>query len=254
MAKSKAGTKAKRGGDTSAGQGLPEGAEHFAPPKQPAKASASPVRPPGVTEEQAAAMTKQARERLLPLIQIGRLTEAEVTQIIDRQHAVRSTAAVLESLKNEMTLTYATKAEVKPLLVTVENRVGTTPEAIRLFGNAQIGQPPDVAHWFLHVMNEAPNAVLSTLEDLLTTNDLTEFQTNSLSWVSNKVSFHLRRAVLLRELVAADWNLTVAAKNLRASSSGSVVRLIRDLDLSKEYAEARKRGRGRPGRAPDPTK
>lgn len=71
--------------------------------------------------------------------------------------------------------------------------------------------------------------------------------TNALSWLGGRVSWHLRRAVLLDALRAHEWNLTRASEALDASSAGSLVRLIRDLGLSKEYAAARKMGAGKPG-------
>lgn len=73
--------------------------------------------------------------------------------------------------------------------------------------------------------------------------------TNALSWLGGRVSWHLRRAVLLHELTVAGWNLTVAAEKLRLGGPGNVVRLIRELDLRDEQKAAQRAGLGRVGGA-----
>jgi len=70
--------------------------------------------------------------------------------------------------------------------------------------------------------------------------------TNALSWLGGRVSYHLRRAVLLDALRANDWNLTHTARVLR-DHSGNVSRHIRDLGLADELKKAKAAGCARVG-------
>lgn len=90
-------------------------------------------------------------------------------------------------------------------------------------------------------------ALRAAYADLEAIEDPADLGTNALSWLGNRVSYHLRRAVLRDELEAAAWSLTVAAQRLRLSYASNVVRLIHELDLRDAQKEAQRRGIGRPG-------
>ncbi len=85
---------------------------------------------------------------------------------------------------------------------------------------------------------------------LLECGDWRDFGTNLLSALGNAISFATRRAILRDVLVANGWSLVAAARELKMGGSGSVVRLIRDLELGREYAAAKRAGAGRPGPKP----
>lgn len=115
---------------------------------------------------------------------------------------------------------------------------------------AHKNQPEVIARWIRPLMNDGPAAVLDTLAELLGAADPADLETNTLSWLGNRVSYHLRRALLLKTLEGAGWNLTVAAEQLHIGGASAVSRTIRDLGLNEEYAAARKRGAGKPGPKP----
>lgn len=74
-----------------------------------------------------------------------------------------------------------------------------------------------------------------------------DVDTNTLSWLGNRASYHLRRALLLEALKTHGWNLTQTAAHFGIAGAGALSRTIRDLGLSREYDAARKRGAGKPG-------
>lgn len=125
-----------------------------------------------------------------------------------------------------------------------------TDDAAYVLSDATMDHPDIVRACAVPLMRIGPVAIVETLGELLTIAEPADLQTNSLSWLGNRVSYHLRREVLLQTLDAVGWNLTRAAERLHTASSGSVVRLIRDLGLSGEYAAARKAGAGKRGRPP----
>lgn len=128
-----------------------------------------------------------------------------------------------------------------------DGRVAMTQEVLTTFAGAHLNQPDTVRGVLMPLTTLGLAAVLAAAADLAGTADPSDFETNTLTWLGNRVSYHLRRALLLRELEAADWNLTVAAKALRVGGAGALSRTIRDLGLSDVYAAARKRGAGKPG-------
>lgn len=71
--------------------------------------------------------------------------------------------------------------------------------------------------------------------------------TNALSWLGGRVSWHLRRAVLLDALRANAWNLTAVATALGMSQAGNVTVVIRELGLENELGKARARGLAKRG-------
>lgn len=113
--------------------------------------------------------------------------------------------------------------------------------------HAHTNQPKVIAEQIYPLLEHGPAAVLDTLADLLSTTDPADLETNTLSWLGNRVSYHLRRAVLLRELENAEWNLSAVAARLRVSSAGNVTKLIGDLGLRDELAKARAAGKARRG-------
>jgi hypothetical protein len=79
---------------------------------------------------------------------------------------------------------------------------------------------------------------------------------NAVTAAGQAASYGARQAVLRAILEQVGWNLTRAAEVLRMGGAGSVVKMLRDLDLQDEYRAARQAGsgnkRGRPRRvAPD---
>lgn len=56
------------------------------------------------------------------------------------------------------------------------------------------------------------------------------------------------RAFLLATLRKHGWNLTHAAESLDMSGAAAVIKAIKSLGLSEEYADAKQRGEARPGR------
>lgn len=282
MAKAKAGTKAKspkakRGGDPPAGQGQLQGAEHFAPPEQPAKAPASPARARGLSDEQAAAMTAEARERAVERMReffnsdpgFAHLS-AEKREEIAQAAANRPSNSVLSneqlqaSLREDFVCAWIvdeqlrlagaqTKEQGEAMSVAVYPprtpgaRAALSPWTERNLTYAEDNQPAVVTRWIHPLLEDGPVAVLSTLADLLGTADLAELETNALSWIGNRVSYHLRRALLLRELEAADWNLGAVGAALRMGGAGNVTKAIRDLGLSDELEKARAAGKAKRG-------
>ena len=74
-----------------------------------------------------------------------------------------------------------------------------------------------------------------------------ELGINALSWLGGRVSWHLRRAVLLKELEAADWNLGAVGASLRMGGAGNVTKVIRELGLADELEKARAEGKATQG-------
>lgn len=121
-------------------------------------------------------------------------------------------------------------------------------EGESMFGEHHIGK--DGAEWASKVLSIGSLATRSTAADIAAQGPLDALRTNTLTWIGDRISWHARRLLLHEILKATGWNLALAAGGLRASGSGTIVRLIRDLDLSAEYEAARAGGAGRPGPKP----
>lgn len=128
-------------------------------------------------------------------------------------------------------------------------RAALSPWTERNLTYAEDNQPAVVTRWIHPLLEDGPAAVLSTLADLLGTADLAELDSNTLSWIGNRLSYYVRRSLLLKALEYADWNLTVTAERLRLGGPGNVVRLIRELDLRDMQKAAQREGKGRVGGA-----
>jgi len=75
-----------------------------------------------------------------------------------------------------------------------------------------------------------------------------EYEASIFAEVGRKAAHRAQRELLLRTLIANDWNLTHAGVALRMGGSMHVLRAIRKVGLIDEYETARSQGKLSPGR------
>lgn len=118
------------------------------------------------------------------------------------------------------------------------------PRAREAGSDPQLTELADFLSW-LHA-----NPTALTEADLRKLGGPEEMGVNVLSWLGNRVSYHLRRRVLLNELEAAAWNMAAVSKRLRLGyGSGPALRSIRELGLTPEYEAAKTAGKIKRGGA-----
>jgi hypothetical protein len=101
----------------------------------------------------------------------------------------------------------------------------------------------DGAYWVNRILAHGANALLQAAATLVVEADLELLPNNTLSTIGDLVSVAIRRALLLQQLEATDWNLAHTADKLRLGSTPNVLREIKRLDLSAEYERAKLQGR-----------
>lgn len=137
---------------------------------------------------------------------------------------------------------------VTPLFLQGETeQIAMTRDVLALFVGAHLNQPSSVWKTLLPLTLFGMAAVLETAADLAGTADVSDFETNTLSWLGNRVSYHLRRAVLLKSLEEHAWNLAKTGEALHMGSTPHVLRAIRDLGLLEAYEKAKEAGIPRRG-------
>lgn len=99
----------------------------------------------------------------------------------------------------------------------------------------------ELCEWLKWLRDEP---VALTCDDLERLGSLEHAENNTLSWLGNRVSHYLRRALLLRELEAARWNMADVSRRLRLGyGSSPTLRAIRELGLTPEYETAKAAGK-----------
>lgn len=99
---------------------------------------------------------------------------------------------------------------------------------------------PEHGAWALTLLQEGSTAALDAAAAVLADPDA--LNTNVLTALGNTMSAIARRAVLRWALNACDWNLAAVSDLLRMGGSSNVLRMIRELGMGAEHAEAKRRG------------
>lgn len=172
---------------------------------------------------------------------------------------VEDAADVARGLREGMVAIWAGRQEAEPLpgepavLFVRTLAVGTdesavfSREGLETLNEVGMTRPDATVQWIAPLLQLGPEAILAAAAELVEANDPAELDRNTLSWLGARVSYHLRRAVLRRELVDAKWNLTAVSQRFGLGGAGNVVRLINELGLKDEQKAAQKQGLGRIG-------
>lgn len=116
------------------------------------------------------------------------------------------------------------------------------------------------AAWVPLLLEIGPDAIAEAATTLAWHRDLTLLGSSTIALIASLVSTSIRKRILLKELEAADWNLSRVAERCRMNVS-NLIRELRAVGLGELYDEMRAKGvvkqgvrRGRPKKQPVPWK
>jgi hypothetical protein len=121
---------------------------------------------------------------------------------------------------------------------------GRVADVLNRVYNTTLRHPEDGGHWVIPILETGSMALIVAAASFLAEPDLGTLENNTLSEIGRRVSELIRRTILLDELEATGWNLSLTAERLRMGSNAQpVIREIKRLGLTEEYEQARESGR-----------